>query len=240
MKFALSFLCFSLIACATPLKHPFLWKIEKNGESSYLFGTIHQGVPYQEIPSSVWDRVENAGAVYTETGAWNSELEKRASLVVDLIVLRQGEPLLWQRVSPQAWAVVRPILLRKMNEQQSAVDRLTPFGAFVILANEPEFQVRMSRASANQLDLKWSMDPGIEARASEKGKVLGALDDTASFSSPEFRECLSRVFASAINEMATHSPDEIAKAMKELTTAYRSGELRTIGQAQAAGLCKKC
>src|SRR5450432_268692 len=70
MKRALVVLA-ALAACRggnAKLDKPFLWSAEKNGVTTYLFGTMHMGVdPEQRLPDLVWSRLESAKAFAMET-----------------------------------------------------------------------------------------------------------------------------------------------------------------------------
>lgn len=50
------------------LPHPLLWAIEKDGKTTYAFGTIHTGVDADaRLPPAVWAKVEAAPAFAMET-----------------------------------------------------------------------------------------------------------------------------------------------------------------------------
>ncbi len=51
-----------------PLPRPFLWSAEKDGATTYLFGTMHVGVDAEaRLPQLVWDKLEAAAAFAVET-----------------------------------------------------------------------------------------------------------------------------------------------------------------------------
>jgi hypothetical protein len=51
-----------------PEKPAFLWKIDKDGKSSWLFGTIHVGVDARkELPAGVWAAMNGAPCFVMET-----------------------------------------------------------------------------------------------------------------------------------------------------------------------------
>src|SRR5690348_14339640 len=50
------------------LPHPFLWAVEKDGHTTYLFGTIHLGVDAEaKLPDAVWQKLDAAKAFAMET-----------------------------------------------------------------------------------------------------------------------------------------------------------------------------
>lgn len=51
-----------------PLPRPFLWSAEKDGVTTYLFGTMHVGVdPESRLPQLVWDKLDAAAVFAVET-----------------------------------------------------------------------------------------------------------------------------------------------------------------------------
>ena len=51
-----------------PLKKPLLWKVEKDGNTSYLLGTIHVGVdPTSRLPDFVWQKLDEKPIFAMET-----------------------------------------------------------------------------------------------------------------------------------------------------------------------------
>lgn len=51
-----------------PLPRPFLWKAERGGTTTYLFGTMHVGVDAEaRLPQLVWDGLEAAPSFAVET-----------------------------------------------------------------------------------------------------------------------------------------------------------------------------
>ncbi len=52
---------------AKTIDRPLLWSIEKNGITSYAFGTMHLGVDPDQLPKIVWDKLESEPAFGMET-----------------------------------------------------------------------------------------------------------------------------------------------------------------------------
>ncbi len=51
-----------------PLPHPLFWSVEKDGKTTYFFGTMHLGVdPETRLPKQVWDQLDAAPAFAMET-----------------------------------------------------------------------------------------------------------------------------------------------------------------------------
>src|SRR5690606_33561102 len=78
-----------------PLKRPLLWSIEKNGTTSYVFGTMHMGVdPHTRLPDVVWDKLDASQAFAMET-----DLSKAAKLDV----LRKDGKTLREEIGDDYW-----------------------------------------------------------------------------------------------------------------------------------------
>ena len=60
-----------------PLPRPLLWSIEKDGKTSYAFGTFHMGVdPTTRLPDIVWKKLEAEPAFAMETDLSDKSLAK--------------------------------------------------------------------------------------------------------------------------------------------------------------------
>ena len=65
-------------AAAHDASHPLFWRVEKDGKTTYVLGTMHVGVdPEKQLPSIVWKTLDGARAFAMET-----DLGKAASLDV--------------------------------------------------------------------------------------------------------------------------------------------------------------
>src|ERR1044071_6866822 len=53
---------------AGPLPHPLLWSVEKDGHTTYFFGTMHAGIDATtRLPAIVWSKLDAAPAFAMET-----------------------------------------------------------------------------------------------------------------------------------------------------------------------------
>ena len=69
--FVLSFLFVNSVESTA--KSPFVWLVEKEGKTSYLFGTVHVGISLEEMPCSdqVLNQIENSDLLFMETKPQN-------------------------------------------------------------------------------------------------------------------------------------------------------------------------
>ncbi|HEX5059199.1 MAG TPA: TraB/GumN family protein, partial [Kofleriaceae bacterium] len=78
-----------------PLKKPLLWKVEKDGNTSYLLGTIHVGVdPTSRLPDVVWQKLDEKPIFAMETDL--SDASK-------LEVKRSDGTTLEDEIGPEYW-----------------------------------------------------------------------------------------------------------------------------------------
>lgn len=67
-----------------PLAKPFFWSVEKDGKTSYLLGTIHQGVDAESrLPAIVFDKLDasRAFAMETDLSSATGEMKKMIECV---------------------------------------------------------------------------------------------------------------------------------------------------------------
>lgn len=73
---------------------PLLWSVEKDGKTSYLFGTMHRGVNPSRVPALVWHKLEASRVLAVET-----DVSQAASLPV----LRTDGSSLMTELGPAYW-----------------------------------------------------------------------------------------------------------------------------------------
>lgn len=56
---------FSGVSCST-IKKPFYWKIEKDGKTSYVLGTMHRGIDVRDLPKELHEDLALSSAVLLE------------------------------------------------------------------------------------------------------------------------------------------------------------------------------
>jgi uncharacterized protein len=61
------------VAKKEPLERPLLWSVEKDGRTSYLFGTMHLGIdPHARLPDVVWQKLDAAKTFAMESDIANA------------------------------------------------------------------------------------------------------------------------------------------------------------------------
>jgi uncharacterized protein YbaP (TraB family) len=206
--------------CSTGVRRPFLWTLEKDGKTSYLFGSQHLGVPYTDLPGIVFDKLEASEAAYTEVDP--TARDRIATNMAALIMRKPSEPPAPEILTPKAWAFVVQKLAGRANE--ASLRRLTPFGLHGLLMELPENKVMVDRLTANQWDPLWSIDKKLDSLARGWGKKTGALDSADL--ALEIRECMVDLSREAIEDLASGKP---GRSFDELWSSdYRSGDAAAV------------
>jgi uncharacterized protein len=100
-----------------PLPRPLLWSIEKDGKTSYAFGTFHMGIdPTTRVPDFVWGRLEAEPAFAMETDLSDTSLAKD-------IAERSDGKTLHDDLGDAYWAKLENVLTPKVASQ---VNRMKP------------------------------------------------------------------------------------------------------------------
>ncbi len=86
-----------------PLPRPFLWSAEKDGRTTYLFGTMHVGIDAEaRLPRLIWDKLDAAGAFAVETDVTDPAITRMGGRAggIDADVQQADRPAILRR--PQA------------------------------------------------------------------------------------------------------------------------------------------
>jgi uncharacterized protein YbaP (TraB family) len=85
-----------------PLPHPLFWKLEKDGHTSYLLGTIHRGIdPTTRLPDLVWQKLDAASTFAMETDLSNAD---------KLDIKRHDGITLKDELGPDYWKKLEDVL----------------------------------------------------------------------------------------------------------------------------------
>jgi hypothetical protein len=207
----------AVAACSKPsttLSHPLFWSIEKEGNITYLLGTMHVGVDAQSmLPPSVWHRLDTAPAFAMETDADDPAMAALAVPVTGSLHAELGEAY-WKKLETQLTPAkaaeldhARPMiaatmLLLKDMPKTEAMD-----GALVAAAQRAKKPIVYLEPAAKQLAL---LDKWLDAR-----EIKSLLDHTAETVANE-QEMLAAY-------LAGDAPRMLALAADERATAKASG-----------------
>jgi uncharacterized protein len=176
------------------IEHPLLWAAEKDGTTTYLFGTMHAGIDATtRLPPSVFAQLDAAPAFAMETDVPDAEL---------VAAMQRPSGTLRDDLGPDYWhkleAVISPA-------QAQAIDRMKPMVAATLL-------------SMRGLPPTPPMDRVMRDRARERGKPIVLLETPAD----ELAVLEKHMNLKALR-MMLDDPDRTLTATRQLLDAYVSG-----------------
>ncbi len=234
----LIFLLILTSGCASKLKKPYLWSVEKEGRTSYIFGTIHSGVSYDEIPDSVRDKAKTASAFFNEipidavksTEDLQKMPEDFRNFVKIMVSRADSEPTLDKILSPAGWNF---LVSKYKTFSEEQLKEFTPFLALNLIQSDPDYAVYVTRYQA--YDYQWynSIDYQLEKEARKHSVPAQSLDSFALLKQTrplliETARAVLEDYVSGrkkVNEGVT-APDEVAKE-------YRVGSQESIERAMS-------
>lgn len=97
----LSWLAIVALAAACNRPGAPFWRVDLAGHISYLLGTMHRGVPADELPPVVWEALAESRVLYTEADVSQMDPDELA----ELVTLPPGV-LVQAAVSPEDWLLL--------------------------------------------------------------------------------------------------------------------------------------
>lgn len=184
------------------IERPLVWSADKDGKTTYLFGTIHAGFNADtQLPA--WLKAKLDGA---PTFAMEANLAEPGLLGA---FKRTDGGSLRLDLGPEAWAKLEGVIGADMAR---AVDTMKPIAVMTML-------------EATFLPKTMPMDSALEARAKDKGKRI------VYFESALRQLEIVDPFIAAADVKAFLDQLEYAKGkLGELRTAYLAGDADTIGK----------
>jgi len=172
---------------------PFLWRIDTDGGTSYLFGTMHLGVSAEQVHPVVWEALAASDQITLEIIA--SELS--FSQAQELFFLPEGQSI-ERELSAAQWKLLKDSV---DGFPESQLVRISPLMASVLITSK-------------WLPAQTPLDQVIESRARAANKRLSGLEgfaETKAFTqSPGHMKYLAVML------------DDLDRAKKELGDMHRA------------------
>lgn len=186
-----------------PVSKPFLWRAEKDGKTTWLFGTMHLGVDAEtQLPAWVMDKVGQASAFVMEADVSDPNQVARALQRHDGGSLRTDlGPAHWQKLETAIGA-----------QLARGFDGMRPFAVLTVLL-------------AKDLPMTPPMDGALVARARVAGKPLHYLETVTD----QIAMIDPWMTAADIKAMLDH-PDVASKSARTMLAAYLAGDGDTLGK----------
>jgi uncharacterized protein len=224
-------------ATANRVNKPFIWKITSaKGRSSFLFGTIHIGVPIGKLPWHVHTKLRetntlvveaNPKLISSESGDTdNSPIQKILRKHQKELMLPDGESL-QDKISEEAFN----ILISDTRLPPTFLEGLTPYGA-KFFYEFMSFAISLTMVPDGNLDeemVSKAQSSSIKLNFLETPKDVDSYLPTALGFNSEEAETFS---ADNLNEFlindAQDSREEMLKGMFSLIIAYKSGDMANL------------
>jgi uncharacterized protein len=182
-------------AAKDPLKQPLLWSMEKDGKTSYLFGTMHLGVdPHTRLPDVVWDKLDAAKVFAMETDLASAS---------NFDILQKDGMTLQKELGPEYW--------KKLE------DALGPADAARVLNFKP--MIPASLLSKRGLPDTPAMDGVLHGRAINQNKQIVFLEPFEL----QAAVLLKWMNAQALKDMLDDIPG-LEERSKQMLAAYLAGD----------------
>lgn len=160
----LCFFVFSSNLLAEAIEKPFLWKIEGEGATSYLFGTIH--LPDARVTilhSSVEQAFKDSEYIYTEIPLDTSDMLSQVSSL-----MLEGEQTLEDIVEPEL--LQRASNLLKNINPVLTIDPFLKFKVWALATSLPLLEQQLNNPGSLPLDAQ------LYQRAGNEGKGAGGIE----------------------------------------------------------------
>lgn len=181
-------------AAGDTLARPFLWKIEKDGKTGHILGTMHLGVDPARLPPVVYTQLDGAKAFAMETNIMDPSLIKA--------LMRDDGKTLEDELGPEYWKKLEEALpgmaanLRNMKASAAA-----------------------SILEIQGLPMTQPMDLVLVNRAKDKGAAIVYLEEAALQQALLDKWLDARMLKMMLDERA-----KSADKTKEMLAAYESGD----------------
>lgn len=182
---------------------PFLWRVERDGAVSHVFGTVHVGVRLFELPQVVGERLDASHSLIVE-----ADTEDMSSPRVLAGLMLPAHKSLRSMIGDKYWRVLRQYLDGVIPAQ--ALDRMPPWMVQTMLTVEDPL------SGENRV----SLDTQLVERARKNGKRLLYLE-TAEM---QLALLASLIGVDELRETLDDVPGA-RRGLKVLLRAYRTGNL---------------
>ncbi len=183
-------------APAAVIEKPLLWKAEKDGTTTWLFGTVHLGVSADtQLPPVVFDRLKEAKAFAMEADTSDPALA--------MAMRRSDGGSLRADLGPEHWKKLEDAIGARVAE---SFDGLKPFAV-------------MSTLMAKDLPFTLPMDRVLMERAQEAGKPIHYLERAAD----QIAMIDPWMGAADVKALLDHR-DVARNAAEKLLEAYKGGD----------------
>jgi uncharacterized protein len=215
------------VSCST-IKKPFYWKIEKDGKTSYVLGTMHSGIDVRDMPEELHKDLAGARAVLLEI---TTESEKTNPYRNDFggsrkQYLKQHERKINENIeknitvknhfSPEQWTQIEE-QIAQLGVERSIIPYLTLPVISIFLRDRKILWVNHTQAAV--LEVK-PLDFEIEDKAIRAKKPLYRLDPLARMK----QSCWDKMKVGEILFYLNHDDYDYVNGLVSMVDDYRTGD----------------
>lgn len=183
------------------IARPLLWKAEKDGKTSWLFGTIHLGVNAEtQLPKAVFDHLGEAKTFVMEADTTDPSLA--------MAMRRSDGGSLRNDLGPEYWKKLEDAITPRVAQ---SLDGMKPFGAMTVLI-------------ARDLPMTPPMDRVLFERAKAAGKPVHYLEQAI-----DQIAMIDPWMAPADVKALLDNRDIAKKLALQMLDAYRAGDDKALG-----------
>lgn len=237
----LSFALFSFIlsSCST-LKSPFFYEAKKDDKRILLFGTLHRGVSFKDVPNEIISEMKQSDIVYFEIDMAKEFDKKSVNYQADReardsreFMRTEKELPLDQLLGETLWRRFVYRFSKEFTEKQ--MKNFTPYLGYQLTIEGETVEVNRFQAAA--FDPKNGIDLNLSKIAEEEGKKIYGLE-TVKEVDELCRSENNHYYLSLLKERLEGR--DSSDLMFELADAYRKGDEATIEKLLASSYEEAC
>lgn len=202
-----------------PLPKPFLWSIEKDGKTSYILGTIHQGVDAESrLPLIVYEKLDAAPAFAMETDLSSATDEMKHMIECVGCSLKK-------ELTPEQYAKLEDVLGASAVAQIQGMKPMVA-ATMVSLSFMPQtapmdgvLQARAQRLKKEMVYLEKASDAGKVLEKWMDVRALKLMLDDIEGGKKQMAEMLAAYLAGDDKKLLAINDEEKAKTLKVYTQA---------------------
>ena len=211
----------SLSACTT-LKKPFYYSATKGDQKAHILGTMHIGIPAEDLPGQILTDLKNSEAVFIEYDLESEDNKLAAEISFYAKLGKVNSVGLKKQLTPIYW---NKFLLKinsfyKNKYSADEINHWSPKLAYISLVDTTKYHTEVTRAYAARMNPRFALDLTLTQYAKDQQKVITSLDDEQHIT----QECEDLKSLYGIRAIL----DEKTVSFEELEKAYVSGDEKTV------------
>jgi len=181
MKCVLKKICWSwtllvFTSCTSlSIKKPFLYALHKDGQTSYIMGTKNGGIPYNELPLVVHQKLEQAKVVFLENDSVTHKNHRFHFETDEIPSVKEKSYSNDKTLAPNTWQFI----LSKLGAKHSLLElkHASPSSLYDMVVRLPEYLIYIKRSTSAEWKRQNDMDRHFAVDAHALAKEVRSLDN---------------------------------------------------------------